>query len=133
MEIKKTNFDKMFKTNSNMESEGVWFKLAESRFLLKRFGGVHNPKVKSEMARLFKPYAKLIEIGQLDADIERKIFLQLFVNSSMLDWEAVTINDVITPFDTTVAVDLLFGLPDLAKILTDYAQDFGNFKEELGN
>jgi hypothetical protein len=130
----RTNLDTLFKNSADLENSGIWFSLTEkTRFLVKRFGGNNATAIKAAIAKHYKPYARLIELGSLSPDKEREIQNKVFVNSCMVDWEGVEIDGKITPFSKEVAVEFLNNLPELANTLIEMASDTKNFREELGN
>ena len=70
----KTNLDKLYKTNSSLEKDGVWFEISDDvAFLIRRFGGKNSEKVKLALAKYHKPYARQIEKGTLDPSKETEI------------------------------------------------------------
>ncbi len=130
----KTNLDKFFKTNSDLEKSGIWFEISDTTgFLLNRFGGMNSDKVKAMMAKYYKPYARQIENGTMDPKKEKEIMVKVFVESSVLDWKGVEIEGVDTPFSKETAVEFFVELPELAEALMSHAMDFKNYKEDLGN
>jgi len=129
----KTNLDK-FKANTVDELEGVWFEASEGvRFLTKRFGGMNSPLIKKALAKHYKPYARLIEKGLYPEDAERKIYIKVFVDACLKDWEGVEVEGQVVPFSKEEAIKLLVHLPDLADMLIEYAQDVNSYTEDLGN
>lgn len=129
-----TNLDKLFKTEKSLETDGIWFEVSETTgFLLRRFGGLNNPKVKELMNRLYKPYARMIENDTLPAEKTLEITAKVFILSAMIDWKGVEIDGKDAPFSTDEAVKLMVRLPELYEALFKYASDYNNFREDLGN
>lgn len=134
----KTNLDKFFKTDSEVEKQGVWMDIDDNTgFLVKRWND-SNPQMKAAFAAHYKPYARQIEMGTLSPAKEREIMTKIFVNSCLIDWKGVEINGVATPFSKEAAVDFLINLPALFDALMEHAKDFKNFKvddakEDVGN
>lgn len=130
----KSNIHKFFKNNEALESEGIWFTLSdEIGFKLARFGGANSVRIKSALAKHYKPYAKQVETGTLEATKERQIMAKVFVEACILDWKGVEIDGKITPFSKEVALDFFLELPELTETLIAYANDAKNYREELGN
>lgn len=132
----KSNLDKYFKQNNNLEKEGVWFEFGEGvKFLVRRFGGT-NLEVKKSMTKYYKPVARLVEKGLLDQDKEKKIISKAFIESCLVNWEGVEINEQITPFSFEAALELFEDLPELLDTLVECAQDSENYREhreDVGN
>lgn len=132
----KSNLDKHFKQNNNLEKEGVWFDFGEEvKFLVRRFGGT-NIEVKKSMTKYYKPVARLVEKNLLDPDKEKKIMTKAFVESCLVDWKGVEIDGQPTDFSFDAAIKLFEGLPELLDTLVDCAQESENYKEyreDVGN
>lgn len=127
----KTNLDRIFKTDADVEKTGVWFMVSdETGFLVLPFRPT-NSRMKAAMATHFKPFARQIDLGTLDSEKEREIMVKIFVNACLVDWKGVEIEGKITPFSKEVAIGFLMRLPELYSTLIDYASDFKNFKEEF--
>lgn len=130
----KTNLDKLFKNDKSLEESGIWLKLSEETgFLVRRFGGYNSQKVKSALAKHYKPYARLVENGTLDPIKEKEIMIKVFVESCLIDWKGVEIDGVETPFSMEIAVKFFTALPELSETIVNYASDSKNYREDLGN
>lgn len=128
----KSNLDKLFKTNKDLEKSGVWFDLKEEvGFLVKPFLQ-SNPHIKAAFAIHYKPFARQIELDTLEAEKQREIMVKIFVQSCLVDWKGIEIEGKIEKFDKDLAIKFLTGLPELFETLMKYAQDFSNYKDELG-
>ena len=129
----KSNLDKLFKTNSDLEKEGILFEVSDGvRFKVKRFSA-DNPAVKQLMAKYYKPIAKSIEAGGVSDEKQQEIGIRVFVESSVIGWEGVEIDGQLKEFNTEDCINLLKSLPILAENLINYASDFKNYREEVGN
>jgi hypothetical protein len=129
----KTNLDGLFKVSDEIEKEGVWFMVSETAgFLVKRFNR-SNPNVKAAFAAHFKPYARQIELGTLDQSKEHEIMVKIFVQSSLKDWKGIEIDGAVCPFNKDKATEFFIKLPDLFDLILQYASDFKNYREDLGN
>lgn len=129
----KTNLDSLYKTNSSMEKEGIWVMIStDVGFLLRRFGGANNDKLKLALAKYHKPYARQIEKGTLDSKLEEKLMTTAFVESCIADWKGVEIDGKETEFSKEVAIEFFLSLPDLTNELLSQSQNVDNYREELG-
>lgn len=130
----KTNLDSLFKTDSKLERDGVWFKVGESvAFCLRRFGGGNSQKLKLAMAKHHKPKARLIELDQLTIDEVNHIMAKVFVEACLVDWRGVEVDGEPLECNFDNAVKFFTELPELFETLWKYTQDFESFKEDLGN
>ncbi len=129
----KTNLDKYFKTDADLEKNGMWHELSDDLgFLIRPFKGT-NPRVKAAMAAYYKPHARQVELGTLDPTKEREIQAKLFIEVCLVDWKGIEIDGKPTEFSKDAALKLFTDLPDLFDSLWKYANDWTNYKEELGN
>ena len=129
-----TNLHTLFKTNKELESQGIVLDFGGGlKFTVKRFGAT-NPKVKALMAKYYTPYTHAIQTGNLPPELESEISTKVFVESSMVSWEGVVdAEGKEIPFTTENAIKLLIDLPELATKLLEYASDYKNYKESVGN
>lgn len=129
-----SNLDSLFKNNEEFEKEGIWFSVSDTAaFRVRRFGGYNSHKVKAAMARHYKPYARMIELGTLGDEKERDIMLRVFIESSIVGWRGIQIDGKDEEFSIDAAFKLLKNLPDLADSILAYASESKNYREELGN
>lgn len=132
----KSNLDKHFKQNNDLEKDGVWFEFGTGvKFLVRRFGG-SNPEVKKSMTKYYKPVARLVEKNLLEPDKEKKVMAKAFIESCLINWEGVEIDGELKPYSFEAAVELFTNLPELLDTLVDCAQDSENYKEyreDVGN
>lgn len=130
----KTNLDGIYKTDKDLESNGVWFDISETAgFLVKRFGGKNAAEMKKIHAKHFKKYARQIQQGALPAEKEEELSVRVFVECCVIDWRGIEIDGEKVEFSKEKCIDLLLELPDLAEALVAYATDKDCYKEELGN
>lgn len=129
-----TNLDAIYKSNSEKEKEGKWMPIADGvEFLVKRYGGANNSKVKEMNAKFVKPFARQLQKGILPQEVERNIYVKTFVHVSMVDWKGVLDGDGNEiPFSIEAAIDLFTQLPELFDDVATIASDFETFKEDLG-
>lgn len=129
-----TNLDFLFKTDEKIETEGLFLEIAEGiGFHVRRFGGKNSPKVKAAYARYAKPYARQIENNTLAEELQRQIEVQVFVESSMVGWKGISIDGQEVEYSKDLAIKLFVKRPELFAVVMQYAADFKNFKEDLGN
>jgi hypothetical protein len=129
-----SNLHQLFKQNETLENQGIFFEIGDSKFHLRRFGGANRMRVKKAFAKYYKPYAKQIELEVIDPELEREIFVKIFVDSCLISWENV--NDAqgnTLSYSQENAVKLFTELPELFDVLVEYTKASEHFKEDLGN
>jgi len=136
-----SNLDKLFKTDEKLQQDGVNFVIQEKdeakgikeiSFLIRHFVGT-NPRVKAAMAHHYKPFARLIEMGTLDQKKQDEITLKLFIDVCLVDWKGVEIDGKEAECNKDNALKLFIRLPELFNTLWKHANDFDNYREDLGN
>lgn len=129
----KTNLDKFFKTNENLEKNGVWFDISNDvGFLLRPFKQT-NPRIKAAMASHYKPFARQIEMNSLSLEKQLEININVFIDVCLADWKGVEIDDKPVECTPDNARKFFTALPDLFDTLWKHASDFNNYREDLGN
>jgi|AntRauTorcE11897_2_1112592.scaffolds.fasta_scaffold00704_9 hypothetical protein len=130
----KTNLDNIYKTDSSMEKDGIWFAITdETQFLVRRFGGANAQKVKQATAKYYKPFARQVENGTMSAEKEKEILVRSFVESCLVDWKGVEIDGEEQKFEKEKAIELFCNLPDLFESIYEYATATSSYREDLGN
>ena len=130
----KTNLDKLFKTDSELEKEGVDLALDDkTSFKIRRFNS-QNPRVKAAMASYYKPYARQVEMGTLPQEKSDEITMKLFIDVCLASWTGVEDeNGKPIECNKANALTLFKSLPDLFDTLWKHANTFDNYKGDLGN
>lgn len=127
----KSNLHKNWKTNSEVETQGVGFPVGEGAFIIvKRMGGANSKSVEAALAQYYKPYASAIQRGTFSEERENEIMTRVLVDSSVVGWEGITDeNGKAIEFNKDVAYELLKDLPELRKELTEFASNVQNFTD----
>lgn len=129
----KTNLDKYFKTSTALEENGVEFVVSEETSFWVRPFKQTNPRIKAAMAKHFKPYARQVEMGTLDQDKQLEIQIGIFIDVCLVKWKGVEIDDKEVECNPENAKKFFKALPDLFDTLWKHANDYNNYKEDLGN
>lgn len=130
----KSNLDSLFKTNSDLERDGIWLNIGNGvRFRIRRFGGSNSQRLKQAMAKFHKPVARLVELDKLSAEENIELMAKTFADACLVDWEGVEIGGTPALCTFENAVKLFTTLPELFDIIFKESQKFDSFKEDLGN
>lgn len=130
----KYNLDKNFKTNSVLEEEGVDFAIDEKvSFRVRRFHA-GNVRVKAAMAKYHKPYAQQIDRGTLSQEKSTELTIRMFIDVCLISWTGIE-DGAGNPieFSKEAAYELFKDLPEVFDTVWKNANDFANYKEDLGN
>tara|TARA_R110000787_G_scaffold5686_8_gene20553 strand:- start:9961 stop:10365 length:405 start_codon:yes stop_codon:yes gene_type:complete len=130
----KTNLSKAYAKDKSLEQDGKWFQVAEGvEFKLKRMGGSNATNVNKIRANIIKPHVRLIEKNLLDKDVEKGLYVKVFVQACLVDWKGLLDHDdQEIPFTKEFAQELLKETPDLFDDLVDLANEGESYKEDLG-
>lgn len=131
----KTNLDLFYKSDQDLEKNGVWFDVQDKSgpaFLVRPFKA-SNPRIKAAMAKYYKPFARQIENDQLSLEKQREININLFLDVCLVEWKNVQIDGEEVVYSREAAFKLFTELPELFDTLFRYAQDFKSYKADLGN
>lgn len=129
----KTNLDSFFKTDEKLSEDGVEFFIGRTTFKLRHFSQT-NPRVRAAFAKHYKPVARQVDLGTLDPKEDLVIRIKIFIDVSLIGWSGLEDeNGEEIEFSKEAALELFKRLPDLFTALWDHANDFKNYREDLGN
>lgn len=135
----KTNLDKVFKTSTDKEKEGIWFPVNdEVSFRIRRMFGSNARRNAEISSKYYGPYASQIKLKTLSEEKQDELALKIFIESTIIDWKGIKTEDENGeekdfPFTMENAVQLFESMPDLREAIMEASMDAKNFKEDLGN
>jgi len=129
----KTNLDKFYKIDSGLSESGIWFDVTDGTGFKLRPFKQSNPRIKAAMANYFKPYARQVEMGTISIEKQLEIQIKIFIDVCLVEWKGVEIDDRPAELNKENAMKFFTQLPDLFETLWKHANDFNNYKEDLGN
>lgn len=126
----KTNLDNSFK----VVHEEVDFAIDDITSFKVRYFNTNSPKFKAAMMTHYKPHARQVELGTISPEKALEINVKVFVDTCLVSWKGVLDGDK-NPieFSRENAIELFKGLPVLFDSINAYAQDYKNYKEDMGN
>ena len=102
-------------------------------FKVRRFTPT-NPRVKAAFAKYYKPYARLIEMGTMPVEKVEEININMFLDVCLVTWEGIEDeNKKPIPYSREVAFDIFKAAPDLFETLWKFANNYENYRAEVGN
>ena len=81
----------MFKTDKNLEENGIWLDYGDFRILVARAGG-NNQKYKIRLAAKMKPYIRAIHNGTMSEEKAENILREVYTETVILAWETKNIH-----------------------------------------
>ena len=132
--MKKSSLIDEFKTDEKKETEGQWLKVHNGiQFLVARFGGHNRVRRQEAVSKYYLPHTEKMLANDFSVYDRKRIDIQSFVYSCILDWDGVTLDGEIAPFNPEDLIDMLMELEELAETLIAFASSRDNYKHDLGN
>lgn len=120
---------KLFKTDSNLEKDGIWIEYGETeagepiRFKVARAGG-QNTAFNKALEKATRPYRKAIQNGMLGDKRADAIYKNVFAERVVLDW---------TNIEDAEGKPLEFNKENVLKLFEDLPDLFADLREQAGN
>lgn len=125
------SFYKIFGTDKNAETEGVWIDYGEAgRIKIARSGGA-NKAYTNALQKMYKENRRQMETDTMSDEVAERKVREIFVRHVIIDWEGVKDangKNMSCTFDN--ANKLLTDLPDLYRDLIQEAGKVSNFRAE---
>ena len=122
----------LFKTNSNLEINGIWIEYGkETRIKIARAGG-QNKQYLAAATKMNTEYKHQIANDLLEEELAEKLLMDVFVDTVILDWEGVTDEqENLLEFTPDNVRQVMNDLPDLFQDLRRMAGTLSLFREEI--
>lgn len=131
-----------YKTDSELETKGAKYELPANddgtipTFYLARMSNA-NPRYLKVLNQVMKPYQREIQLGTLSEEKAKELQIRIFVDAILTGWENILASDVTgdpnaagyLDFSKQYATMLLERLPELHRVLSDFASDMSNYLE----
>lgn len=124
---------KLFKTDKNLEQDGVWIEYPENEdgsipsFKIARMSRSNKNYLKAVEEKT-KPYKRQIELNAMKSDLADDMLLDIFVSAILLDWKnVVTLQGNAFPYSKENAKQLMKMLHDLYDDLQEKAKEIQFF------
>lgn len=126
-----------FRTDENLEVEGVWVDLGDGgKVKVARLGNPQHRKVSQALGR---PHQAQIRAGRLKPEVAEKLGIQATAQAILLDWEGIEDDDgKLIPYSQEKALELLTELKDFRDTVLEIAGEMETFRaqeieESVGN
>ena len=125
-----TIFD-LYGTDKELEKNGVWIEYPGGEMFKVARIGTNESAYGKLLRQKTKHLRRKIETDTLDVDVLSKIMMDVFVQTSLLDWKNVNGSDgKAIDFNRENALELMRRLPDLFDDLHTQAQSLSTFQKE---
>jgi hypothetical protein len=126
-----------FETNQDAERDGVWVEYGDNddgtvpAFKIARMSK-SNKKYSKALDRATRPHRRAIELETLKEDTADRVFLEVFVDTVLLDWKNIkSRSGEEMAFNKKSAFELMKQLPELYDDLQDKAKKAALFRQEV--
>lgn len=134
---KKRSLYDSFKTDADLEKEGIWIDFGPAKIKIKRAGG-SNKAFQSRLRANLKPYKYQIDKGLMDEEDERyqKAFMDAFCHEVVLDWEddegnkEIEVAGDFVPFSPEAAKKLFADLEEIFAEVLQQSTKVANFRRK---
>lgn len=127
-----TNLYAAFATNKSIETDGVVVKYGPKTSVRIARAGGSNTAFSKRYEALMRPYKRLAQTGQMDAEVSADIMRRLYAETVVKDWEGVTNREgVELDFTVDNAMALFKDLPDLFDDLVSHSMNATLYREEV--
>lgn len=122
------NLYNLFKTDKNLEMNGVVLDFGGPQIRLRRAGGA-NRLFNTTFNDVSRPYAQAMAARALDPDKQRDMLIDVYFRSVVLGWDNVTDEDN-KPLEFNVVnfKKVMVDLPDLWDVVRSEADNLRNFQ-----
>lgn len=118
-----------FRTNRQMETEGVILDFGVARFKVRRAGG-SNRRFTTVFNQKTKPHARALAAGTLDEEVAKRLMYETYYDAVVIEWEGVTDEEGNSlKFTQANFIKVMSDLPDLWSRLRDECDNMRNFQD----
>ena len=126
-----TSIFELYGTDKELEKNGVWIEYPGGEMFKVARIGTNESAYGKLLRQKTKHLRRKIETDTLDVDVLSKIMMDVFVQTSLLDWKNVNGSDgKAIDFNRENALELMRRLPDLFDDLHTQAQALSTFQKE---
>ena len=130
-----TSIYDLYGTDKELEKNGVWIEYPGGEMFKVARIGTNESAYGKLLRQKTKHLRRKIEADTLDVDVLGKIMMDVFVQTSLLDWKNVKEKDSdgkekLIDFNKENALELMRRLPDLFDDLHTQAQSLSTFQKE---
>ncbi len=122
----------MYETDPDMETGGIILNYGDGqRIKVARAGGA-NVQFGKSLERTMRPYRKQLDNGTLADDIANELFIRVFAETVVKDWEGITDKEG-TPLKFSIenCVKIFTDLPDLFADVREASNTISNYKSDM--
>lgn len=119
-----------FKTNEDLETNGVWVDIGEgARLLVAR---MNNPNFQKMFTKLTEPHRKALQRNTLDEAVLEDIAIRCVAKTVLLDWSGWQGDDgADVPYSEEKALEWLRDLKDFRALVREISTEQATFRETL--
>lgn len=109
--------------------QGQWTEYDGSKLLISHMSKLSFQR---KLNRLNQPYRKKIENGTVDPEVTKRTTCRAMAGELLMNWDDTVLDSEgkPIPFSEDAAFDALMNDPNLREFVSDFAQNFDNYRRE---
>jgi hypothetical protein len=119
-----------YKTDENLELDGVWVDLGDTdktQLLIARIGNPHFNRV---LRAKMKPFRNLIQRDKLPVETQETMLTETMAETILLGWKNLKRDGKDVKYSQSVALKLMSELKDFRELVTEVANSMETFRIE---
>lgn len=120
---------KIYSTNEEKVTEGVWVPFGDAEIKLKRAGG-SNKAFNESYEKAMKPHRFNMVRGKIDDETIRKININLYAKHIITDWKGIKEDGVEVPFSAEKFIEYATEFPEWWTEIVLAATEITNFQDD---
>lgn len=126
-----SNVHKLFKTDSKLETEGIFLDYGKFKIRIARAGG-SNKAYMRQIEKKSRPFRRAIQQEMLENEVAMKLMREIYAETVVIGWEGITDAEGKTlPFSKENCLKLFDELPDLFADVMDQSNKLALFREDI--
>ena len=122
------NAYKMFKTDQNLATQGIWLDYGGFKILV-AYAGETNTNYRRVLASKMRPYLRQLKMGTLSDEKAHALYTEVYAESVILGWEGMEDEEgKKLPFTKENVIKVMNDLPALFRDIEAQAQELSLFR-----
>lgn len=120
------DINKIYSTDKELETNGVWVDIGDgAKLLIARIG---NPVYAAALRGTLKPYKRQIQNGTLDEDLSTDILNKIYASTILLNWEGITADGKNVKYTEAKALEYLTEYDDFRAVVIEIASTMETYR-----
>lgn len=117
---------KLYRTDRQKETEGVWVLIGGSEFLITRS---NNRAYRKNLAEKLEANAAALDADTEESEaLDNRLMAEVLAETILLDWKNVKVDGKATKYSVKAATLVMTEMPDFAELIRNQAGNIDNFR-----